>query len=99
MRHATGQDTETLQFLGLPHLLVQALALGDVPVVDDNRAHRRLMEQILARAFNPPPGPVFVARPIFGGHDLTGVVQDLVEMSAGLCLVIVMNQIKHGSSG
>ena len=49
-------------------LLLRGLALGDVAIVDHERAHGRIGQQILGEAFQPDPRAVLVQEPEFGAR-------------------------------
>ena len=60
--HAAREPTDGFHFLSLPQLRFQAMAFGDIAVVEHDGSHRRVVQPVGDRPFALVPGVVPVTK-------------------------------------
>ncbi len=79
-------------------LLLDQLALRDVPSVDDYAPHGRLGDQVGSRDLHEPPGPVGVAHPDLDQQRDAGIVHAVPEQVARPLGIIGVHELEGTAS-
>src|SRR5438477_10588647 len=87
MRHAARESPHRFHLLRMQELPLERAALRDVPSVDDNALHQRIVQEIAADGFEVAEGPVLMAHAqleepaaLMRGYALAEPTQRLIDI-------------------